>query len=651
MEYDNIINQFFKKYNIDIRINSLTKKLFFNNIQNKNIINAIKNNKKIKRIIKNIIFNTENKKYLFNSQINLENNKYIFMLISLILSSIIYEDINLFDNNSLNNNKFLNYIIMLNIKMFNNNFISFHYIILFFHLYFDLIDKYCTNLVKKIDKIIQIASLFKKVIKIVGKIKINMDEKFKKSINKDIYEILRKIFIMNYNDNIKMKNYKFLCYIRKQKKIFELIKFVYDYYDINIISDENKKFIKTNLINLYINNFSNEHFNYLYNIFNKFIIKFNNKNTLKGSYNNNINLISGINEFFLEIYKNEKEKLQNNENYFDKFFIFDIDEDNNGIRVGPIKFDNSYNGITIIFSFYAIKYNYKYKKPQVLLSFRNEYNDKYLFKLLLIDNKLVLQTKKNNEESKLILMENIIYNTYNICILHYDKRINFVYLYLNKHSNAHKLDLVIKKDSWIYMELGYTNDGDTNIEIFNGMIGPILIFNSNMEDKFKLEIFQNILLNLKGKYYLLGEFIDNNNNKNIDKDNNYIFFNQIYYNTIDSKQIINIQKYLGKLLLYLNPEVILNRIGYEKKYKFRDYQYYFEYKNNSQNIIENSIYYYSNNIDTISYSLKKENNIIYSFMTYRGYDLIIFTIEYIYNYLLILYNNYNNCNNANFGIM
>ena len=94
-------------------------------------------------------------------------------------------------------------------------------------------------------------------------------------------------------------------------------------------------------------------------------------------------------------------------------------------------------------------------------------------------------------------------------------------------------------------------------------------------------------------------------------------------------------------MLYLNPDVIINTLGYEHKSKFFDYQNYFAYNSftKSQTPKKSKIYYNFNSEDIYNF-LKEEKNIINSFMYNRGYDLLIFNIEFMYNYLLILDNNY-----------
>ena len=638
-----IIEKFAKKHNLEITFDDLTIKILYSLIKSKHIVNAITTNKSIKRKTQSIILSSKNKRYNLNPKINLEKNKYIFILNSIIISLIYKKD------NYAFNSKLFKSIFLFMLKLYKSNLVSFHYITLFYHLYLDLIDKNISNISEKIEKIMRILPFFKKLIKTVSEIQfLNLDKKLEKSINLDIYEILRKIFKINTSKN--MGSFKYNIILSRQEKIFGLIKFVYDYYDCNIISEENKKIIKTNLINLYINNFNDEHFNYLYNIFKKILKNFNNKNSSKKSISNKISFINGISEFFLEIYKNENNISPKNEFYFDKYFIFDINEKYSGIKITEIKFDqNNYDGITIIFSFYAMSYNYSYNSPQVLLSLRNKENEEHFLKIVLIGNKLYLINYKLHNETKLTLSENIIYFSYNICILHFDLKLNIVNFYLNKNSCVQSINLDIENNTQIFAEVGYTDMGDYNLnEIFNGMIGPVLIFNSKIDNQNQFELFTNIIQNFKGKYYLLGEYIYKLNlNNNIEK--NYMLFNQEYYNAIDNeklKQIYAIQNNLGKLLLYLNPDVIINTLGYEQKSKFFDYQNYFSYNNftKSQQLKKFKIHYNFNSEGNISDFLKKENNIINSFMTNRGYDIIVFNVEFIYNYLLILDNNYETVN-------
>ena len=531
------------------------------------------------------------------------------------------------------------------IKMYRSELVPFNYVIYFFYLYYSIIETKNINMQIYIEKIMYIFPFFIKFLKIAGINNINNnDAKNKKIINDDIKNILRKLFTLNDGISPLIYNINFSLNIIKQIQLFELLKLVYDYYD-NIISEENKNYIKTNLINFYSNHFDDECYNYLYNnILKKLLRSFNTKN--KKPFINRISLMGGISDFLLKIYQNEIFKLKKNEFYFNKYFIFDSNDKNCGIATSSILFNSNNTDITIIFSFYANNNN---NKSQILFTLRKE-NEEYLFKLVLIGNKLYLITYGKNE-NKLLLLENIPYCSYNLCILHYVQSRKFIYFFLNKITKAERFTMNIAKNTKIYIEIGHTKDIDENKEIFNGMIGPILIFNSNIDYNRHHEIFQHILVNLKGQYYLIGEIYDkqNNNSENENNDNNYIFFDQIYYYEIDNntKSLISkIRNELGILLLYFNPDVVLNTVGYSKKKIFRDYQNY-ELSNDKNNEKKYIYYNFSEKLIVNDYP-RKENKFFYFFMYNHGYDLLLFNIEYIYNYLLISKNNYNA---VNFPIM
>ena len=637
----NDINEKSKKYNIDIEINKLDEKIFYKLIPAKDVLKFIDKNKSIKRKIKTII--TYFKKEKFHSKLkpNLSHNKYIFMILSFIISTASKTQSNIFEKNAPNYNKIIDYMFLFVIKMYRSELVPFNYVIYFFYLYYSIIETKNINMQIYIEKIMYIFPFFIKFLKIAGINNINNnDEKNKKIINDDIKNILRKLFTLNDGISPLIYNINFSLNIIKQIQLFELLKLVYDYYD-NIISEENKNYIKTNLINFYSNHFDDECYNYLYNnILKKLLRSFNTKN--KKPFINRISLMGGISDFLLKIYQNEIFKLKKNEFYFNKYFIFDSNDKNCGIATSSILFNSNNTDITIIFSFYANNNN---NKSQILFTLRKE-NEEYLFKLVLIGNKLYLITYGKNE-NKLLLLENIPYCSYNLCILHYVQSRKFIYFFLNKITKAERFTMNIAKNTKIYIEIGHTKDIDENKEIFNGMIGPILIFNSNIDYNRHHEIFQHILVNLKGQYYLIGEIYDkqNNNSENENNDNNYIFFDQIYYYEIDNntKSLISkIRNELGILLLYFNPDVVLNTVGYSKKKIFRDYQNY--ELSNDKNSEKKYIYYnFSEKLIVNDYP-RKENKFFYFFMYNHGYDLLLFNIEYIYNYLLISNNNYNAIN-------
>lgn len=642
----NDINEKSKKYNIDIEINKSNEKIFYNLIKAKDILKFIAKNKGINRKIKTILNYYKNKKFLSKLKHNLSVNKYIFMILSFIISKASKLQSNIFEKNALNYDIIIDYTFLFAIKLYKSELVPFNYVIYFFYLYYGVIEAKNIDMQIYLEKIMYIFPFFIKFLKVIGINNINNnDEKNNKIINESIKNILRKLFTLNEGISPLRYNINFSLSIIKQVQLFELLKFVYDYYD-NIISEDNKNFINNNLINFYSNHFDEQCYDYLYNnILKKFLRSFNTKN--KKPFSNKFSLMGGISDFFLKIYQNEISKLVKNEYYFNKYFIFDSTDKNCGITTTPILFNSNNTDITIIFSFYASNNN---NKSQVLFTLR-KINEEYLFKLILLGNKLYLITYEKHE-NKYVLLENIPYYSYNLCILHFAQSSNFIYFFLNKITKAERFAMKIAKNTKAYIEIGHTIEMDENKDIFNGMIGPILIFNSNIDYNKQHKTFQNILNNLKGQYYLLGEKLDkqNYNSESDNNDNNYIFFDQIYYYEIDNfvKSLIDkIRNELGVLLFYFNPEVVLNTIGYNKKKIFRDYQNL--YLSNDKNNEKEYIYYLFNDKIIVNDYPRKENKFFYFFMYNHGYDLLLFNIEYIYNYLLI--SNNNNYNDINFQIM
>ena len=164
----------------------------------------------------------------------------------------------------------------------------------------------------------------------------------------------------------------------------------------------------------------------------------------------------------------------------------------------------------------------------------------------------------------------------------------------------------------------------------------MLLFNSSLDNE--CDIFLKIKNNLKGKYYLIGENIYKE--KIIKNNDSKIFFSYDEYNGVLNNNtelfdlILNLRESLGNLILYLNPEVILNNQNFNDKNKFRDFQIYNNYFNRS-NIYNNNIYYMI--VSNGSYLAFTENNIIRFFINNQGINFIILNVEIIYNYLLVSY--------------
>ena len=201
----------------------------------------------------------------------------------------------------------------------------------------------------------------------------------------------------------------------------------------------------------------------------------------------------------------------------------------------------------------------------------------------------------------------------------------------------------LKNINQIYIELGDINNNENKKihQKFNGLIGPILLFNDKIYNP--LNVYQKINDKLlQGKYFLLGEiFNDYNDNKK--KENfylNYDSYHRILNNQKEVKNLLNeIRKDLKNLILYINPEVISNNLNfyYGNKFIFQDYQIY------------NNIFDIKNYSNTNKYEIKGEKNFDDIIMIHKYFseffvnnqmiDFLILNIEIIYNELLLFENN------------
>jgi len=257
---------------------------------------------------------------------------------------------------------------------------------------------------------------------------------------------------------------------------------------------------------------------------------------------NYFSLINEILEFLIEVQQNEITYAKKNTFYFDKYFIFDFMDPNNGFKATPITFNNQWDlGLAIIFSFYAIKTFPINNDPQTILSINNANEKHNIFKICLIKEDLYLFISRN-ENNKILLMKNIIYDTYNICSIYHDQ--NIFYFILNDKYEISIDKINLEDINEICIEVG--NVGRNN-EKYNGLIGPILIYNSILD-----KVLINRINNLKGKYYLIAEMLEF---EKINNDN--IFFSYEANNGIINKEeelyrfINDIKKSLGNLILYI----------------------------------------------------------------------------------------------------
>ena len=537
----------------------------------------------------------------------------------------------------LNNNKYFLLFVYYNIYKFNkvldfiklfyvNNLISFQNIFLFFDFFLEINEEnksnsnlYCINL-------ISIITNLKVIIKITKTDVVNNQNIINMNIHRLFEKIFSKINIQSIQNIIICKN------LIQYPKILSLLKLCY--YNNNILDDDNKQFIINNLTNLYSNNLSFEHLTHLYNISKKYLrTNFNKK--IESGENNYFTFYNGILDFF--------EKIMDNKNPYslNKYFIFNSSLENKGILItSPINLKEGNNcaelNLSFIFSFRQIKSdenNNLINNEKVILSLNNYINKKVILRFKIKQNNFYLNIFKNKKENNHLLFENIKNNIDYLCFSYYDEKNKLFHFYSNEKNNINlNIKLTIEDVSQIYFELG-NSFYDNIIRKFNGLIGPVLVFNSKLQNP--LDIYQK--LSKITKYYLLAEIANNEKNK---KENIYFSYYKYYglleSTNINSKELIKIindlQNDLNNLIFYINPEVISNNLNFHIGNRFRDYQLY-----NNQNL---NRYYEIQDEKIINDIILIQNSPIEFFVNNNIFDYFILNIEFIYNRLLVNNNSF-----------
>ena len=317
------------------------------------------------------------------------------------------------------------------------------------------------------------------------------------------------------------------------------------------------------------------------------------------------------------------------------------------MKTSPININNDahYQGINLsfIFLFKNIKSNSSYLNndyKKVILSVNDSMDGKCVFSIIIKNNSLYFFSYLNDKDNinEFLLLENIVDEINYLCFIYIDE---IYFLFHNDKVSEKKVhNLKLKYIKQIYLQLGnvITNTEELKFQKFNGLIGPLLIFNSKLFNPSG--IYQQICNLLKGRYYLLDYVI---NNIFLDKKEiNFRFVYDEYYgisniNKNDLMNILNIfEKELGYPISYLNPEIIYNHMYFHKRNKFTDYQSY-----EQQYIIKNNQnacnYYEILNMKKIDDFIIIQKPFLDFFINNKLMDFILVNIEFIYNELLIFY--------------
>ena len=614
------INTFLSKHNIKCSINELEIKIFSKITGLENILTFTKkeNEKKLHIIIFNYKKNHFKKELLYKrNNDNTDIIKYILFLLSVFyqLSIKSFNEIFLNEEYSL----LIEKLFLFCIKLYNSQLISFENIINIYEYFLDVILNNEFTLI--------ITSLYVLFANLIYKF-FKLSENINEDCNEKIKLLLMKYFsVIGDSNNFCNNNMKFLFNVCNYSDILKLINILYN--ENSFLSSENKNIIKANLSKLLCYNFSNEHTKYFYSLINKFIRKFNNKNSKENSYIKNISLFNEIINLFSDIYNNEITQQKNDYFYFktNNGFFFNSSSNYSGFKTTSIKFDDQY-GLCIMFSFYAIQNNSNNEDEQDILTVKNEKNDENLLAFVLIGESLYVNIYKNNKKEENLFLKSIEFNKNYFLILYYDYK--SITVYINEDKINSDLQLYLKKDNKIFIEIG-SSDQSSKFSFknrFNGIIGSVLIFNSIIFDY--CNIFENIIKNLQNNYYLLGEFFNDKQISEITYRSSYEEYHGIF-NCNEQKNIFQIikviRKNLGKLILNLNPNVIINNFNHSNKFFYRDFQN-----------AKNEIYYIFNkepNLDKSCVYAFQKKNFFYFFTINYGFNFIVLLVEYIYNYLLI----------------
>ena len=543
------------------------------------------------------------------------------------------------------------YLFKLIMILYKSALLSFNHIINIFNFNLFLLKNIKNNV-----SISQKANILIEYIKLFWKIFKEMDDKQNnKEINDLIHkEVLSKIFEIINNVQNENNNLLIMHTLRKEDNIFLLLRMIIEN---NILSEENKTFIETNIIKFLKNSFRKEHLNYFYKITSKILIKFNNLN-IKGiknikdkdnylSLNKDFLFLTKIIEILIKVVKEEKNQITDDSCYYcDKGFVFNIeDKDKIGFKVKDVLYTyNKKNYLCILFSF-LLKQNKNKDYNQIIFSI-NDSDYKEYFCLFVKNQKLYLRyISKKLYEIK--ILDNINYDYYYSFFFLYDKKKIRIYINNNENENISQEDTDFKLPNKFQLYVGCPkgNKNQKNPEFsFNGMIFPILIF----ELKGKPNIYSEIrkyLIKIKNNYYLIGEKYFNQDEYMKNKINEEIKFTNYekYYGLYDeleseiyTKSILN---HVYKLILYINPYVVISSF-IKRAIIYKDYNYYEIPEDNLK--IQYS--YEFNRVPSLDNGLLfpfKDNSIISFFKINNGLNFIILEIELFYNYLLLLHNNNN----------
>lgn len=359
---------------------------------------------------------------------------------------------------------------------------------------------------------------------------------------------------------------------------------------------------------------------------------------LKSDYDNQaiikcLKYLKGKTEFIDSLFINEK-NLKKDLYMPSTYFVFDGSTDS-GINYNP--------NIEIIKKSFTLVFSFKVEdiikdKISPIISFISEKNDIILS--LFIKNRQLFIC--HSEFSKMQYIGNISNQSYLVVVEYNNKllineKIKITINGNKKEINSFNINPKLKTS----VKVGYlpkeviTHTSLTNISNFNGIIGPIIFFNSIIDEKeFAANIFK-----LKGRYDSI-LFFNNNNNLM-----NYFYYEP--YHLFYDKEFLDGQNYFIKIAKTIDDECFftlcpISMINNEKKNSSLFIEDIYQ-KNNKIKYFDNEIFPNFSTLKISSSKLnhtfaKKSHSSISYFVQYDGIHLLTLIIEYFYNLLRMLIN-------------
>ena len=345
-----------------------------------------------------------------------------------------------------------------------------------------------------------------------------------------------------------------------------------------------------------------------------------------------IKYLKGKTEFIDSLFINE-ENLKKDLFMPSTYFFFDGSTDS-GINYNP-NIEIIKKSFTLVFSFKAediIK-----DKIFPLITFVSEKND-IILSLTLKNKQLFIC---DSDFTKMQFIENIsIQKSYLVVVEYNNKLLLNEKIKISINGNKKEISSInINPKLKTSVKVGFlpkeviTYKSLTNVSNFNGIIGPIIFFNSIIDDKeFATNIFK-----LKGKYDSILLF---NSNINL--------INYFYYEPYDyhfDKEFIDGQNYFKKISKTIDDECFftlcpISMINNEKKNSSLFIEDIYQ-KNNKVKFYDNEIFPNFNTLKKPSSKLNhtfanKYYSSITNFVQYDGIHLLTLIIEYFYNLLRML---------------